>query len=157
MPNSYQEFASALGEMIISFQELENFLLELFASLVNESDREIGLMIGSTMSFGNLCKVTEALSIHKFDDADLKESLAETLKKCQQNESERNTFIHSFYPAFCFGDSVDVIGRFKHKINKKGYALHSDENELEKLRNLNFEFTSRTRELLEISKSFGDS
>ncbi len=142
----------AIGEMSMSFQELENSLLELFASLNNGADRTAGFIVGSTLPFRRLCQVIGTLSKHRVQDSDLNEWLSDILTKCQKLEDERNTYIHSFYPLFCFGDGIEVLGRFKHKITKRGYALYSEDHNSEKIRALAFEFTSCNRDVSDYLK-----
>jgi hypothetical protein len=148
----YQEYAQALGEMSMSFQELENTLLELLASLTNGADPTVGFIVGSTLPFRKLCQVIGALSMHRVQDADLNELLSGILSRCQKLEYERNTYIHSFYPTFCFGDGLEVLGRFKHKLSKRGYAPHLDDHDPEKIQALAFKFGSCTHEVNEFLK-----
>jgi hypothetical protein len=152
MMASHQNCANALGEMSMSFQELENTLLELFAGLTNKADRTAGFIVGSTLSFGKLCQVISALSKHRIHDPDLNEWLSGILGKCQKLEGKRNTYIHSFYPSFYFDDGLEVIGRLKHKLTKGKYARHWDDHDPEKLRTLAFELNSCTRDLNELLK-----
>ena len=152
-PTTYQDFTQAIGEMTVAFQELEGFLLCLFALLNNQQDQRAGHIIGSKLSFRNLTEITGALVKHRVNDKNITEGISELLKKMAALEHERNTYIHSFYPTFCFGDSTEVLGRFKHKINKNtGYALHCDDADAEKVRGLAFECNSCIRELLELTE-----
>ena len=150
---THQDCANALGEMTMSFQGLENSLLELFAALNNEADRTVGLIVGSALSFGKLCQVMGALSKHRIKDTDLNEYLSGILTKCQKLEGERNKYIHSFYPAFYLDDGLEVMGRLKHKLTKSGYARQWDDHDPEQIRTLSFELDSRTREVSELLKS----
>lgn len=150
---THQDCANALGEMTMSFQELENSLLELFSGLNNDADRTVGLIVGSALSFGRLCQVIGAVSKHRIQDPDLNEYLSGILNKCQKLEEERNKYIHSFYPAFNLGDGLEVIGRLKHKVTKGGYARQWDDHDPEKMRTLSFELDSSTREVNELLKS----
>jgi hypothetical protein len=154
---SHQDCANALGEMSMSFQALENALLELFAALNNKSDRTAGFIVGSTLSFGKMCQIISALSKHRIQDADLNECLSGILGKCQKLKDERNSYIHSFYPAFYLGDGLDVIGRLKHKLTKSGYTRHWDDHDPEKIRTLAFELDTCTREINELSTELNQS
>jgi hypothetical protein len=156
MSNSHQEVAASLGEMSMSFQELENSMLELFASLINGKDPTSGYIIGTQLSFRKLCQVVGALVANKTEDTDLRECFAGILKLCQKHEEERNTYIHSFYPAWYFEDGLEVFGRFKHKINKRGYAPQADDPDPEKMRTLSFELNSCTRQVNEFLKELRD-
>ncbi len=141
----------------MSFQGLENALLELFAGLNNKADPTAGFIVGSTLSFGKLSQVISALSKHRIQDADLNEWLSGILGKCQKLKDERNAFIHSFYPAFYLGDGLEVIGRLKHKLTKGSYTRHWDDHDLEKIRTLAFELDSCTREINELLTELKDS
>ena len=150
---THQDCANALGEMTMSFQELENSLLELFSGLNNDADRTVGFIVGSTLSFGRLCQVIGAVSKHLIQDPDLNEYLSGILNNCKKLEEERNKYIHSIYPSFNLGDALEVIGRLKHKVTKEGYARQWDDHDPEKMRTLSFELDSHTREVNELIKS----
>lgn len=59
--------------MSMSFQSLENMVLELFASVVDKGDPMVGLIIGSQLPFGKLCGTAEALLKHRSQDSGMNE------------------------------------------------------------------------------------
>jgi hypothetical protein len=144
-----EQCAAGLGEMTMAFQELENKLLELFASVTNK-DPMVGLMIGSQPSFGKLCNTTEAVCRHKTNDKEMVKEISAIVKKCAALEACRNTYIHSYYASFSFEDGDEVFARTKHKVKRgKGFSSDCDSHGLEKLRNLAFDMGSEARRIKE--------
>ncbi|HTX21700.1 MAG TPA: hypothetical protein VMD27_07585 [Candidatus Aquilonibacter sp.] len=144
-----EQCAAALGEMTMAFQELENKLLELFASVTNK-DPMVGLIIGSQLSFRKLCDTTEAICRHKTDDKEMVKEISAIVKKCSQLETHRNTYIHSYYASFSFEDGDEVYARSKHKIKRgKGFSSDCDSHDPEKLRDLAFDMGSEVRRINE--------
>ena len=79
----------------------------------------------------------------------MNEWISVILGKCQKLENERNKYIHSFYPAFNFGDGLEVISRLKHKLAKSGYARQWDDHDSKKMRDLSSALESSTRDVNE--------
>jgi hypothetical protein len=63
---NYEESAKALGLMSMKMQKLENHLLHLLALLVGEKDTTKGYLLGSKLSFKNVCEIVRALTIYNF-------------------------------------------------------------------------------------------
>jgi hypothetical protein len=146
---SHEQCATALGEMSMAFQELENRLLELFASLTGK-DPMVGLIVGSQLSFSKLCNVTEALCRFRTNDKEIAEEISSIVKKCAELEGQRNTYIHSYYASAFFGDGLEVFARSKHKIKRgKGFFSDCDSHDPEKLRNLAFDIDLEARRINE--------
>lgn len=144
---SHEQCATALGEMSMAFQELENRLLELFAAITNK-DPMVGLIIGSQLSFGKLCNTTEALCRHWTKDKEITEEISSIVKKCSELEAQRNIYIHSYYASASFGEGLEVFARSKHKIKRgKGFSSDCDSHDPEKLHNLAFDMESEVRRI----------
>jgi hypothetical protein len=144
-----EQCATALGEMTMAFQELENKLLELFASVTNK-DLMVGIIIGSQLSFRRLCDTTEAICRHKTDDKEMAKEISAIVKKCSKLEANRNTYVHSYYAIFSFEDGDEVFARSKHKIKRgKGFSSDCDSHDPEKLRDLAFDMGSEVRRINE--------
>lgn len=144
-----EQCAAALGEMTMAFQELENKLLELFASVTNK-DPMVGLIIGSQLSFGKLCDTTEAVCRHKTSHKEMVKEISSIVKKCAALEAYRNTYIHSYYASFSFEDGDEVFARSKHKVKRgKGFSSDCDSHDPEKLRDLAFDMGSEARKIKE--------
>lgn len=147
---SHKECATALGEMSMAFQELENRLLELFASFTDKDDLMTGLIIGSQLSFRKLCDTSEALCRHRTKDKEAITEISAIVKNCAKLEGQRNTYIHSYYASASFGDALEVFARSKHKIKRgKGFSSDCDSHEPEKLRDLAFDMESEARRIKE--------
>jgi hypothetical protein len=147
---SHEECATALGEMSMAFQELENKLLELFASVTDKDDPTTGLIIGSQFSFRKLCDTTEALCRHRTNDKEVIGEISTIVKRCAELEGQRNTYIHSYYASASFGDSLEVFARSKHKIKRgKGFSSDCDSHEPAKLHDLAFDMETEARRINE--------
>jgi hypothetical protein len=147
---SHEECATALGEMSMAFQELENRLLELFASVTDKDDLTVGLIIGSQLPFRKLCDTAEALCRHRTKDKEVTGEISAIVKKCAGLEEQRNTYIHSYYASASFGDGLEVFARSKHKIKRgKGFSSDCDSHEPTKLRDLAFDMQTEARKIKE--------
>jgi hypothetical protein len=145
---SHEECATALGEMSMVFQELENRLLELFSSVTDKHDLTVGLIIGSRFSFGKLCDTVGAIGRHRINDSELIEELFAILKNCAKFEEKRNTYVHSYYPAAHFEAGLEVFARSKHRVRRgKGFSTLYDSHEPEKLKELAFDMSTETRRI----------
>jgi hypothetical protein len=150
---SHEECATALGEMSMAFQELENRLLELFASVTDKDDPMAGLIIGSQLSFCKLCDTVEALCRHRTKDEEVIGEISAIVKKCAVLEGQRNTYIHSYYASGFFGDGLEVFARSKHKIKSgKGFSSVCDSHEPAELRDLAFDIDTEARRIKEFLK-----
>lgn len=147
---SHVECATALGEMSMAFQELENRLLELFASVSDSDDPMVGLIIGSQLPFRKLCDTAEALCRYRTKDDELIGEISAIVKKCAELERQRNTYIHSYYASAYFEDGLEVFARSKHKIKRgKGFSSDCDSHEPTKLHDLAFEIGTEARRITE--------
>ncbi len=95
--HDFNETTSALGDLVIAFQTLENSLLRLFCRLVCTQDVEPGIIIGSQISFKNLILLTDALCRYRTQDEATLAELAEIAKLAGEHEITRNRFMHSHY------------------------------------------------------------
>lgn len=146
----HEECATALGEMCMAFQSLENRIVELFASLVDNEDPAVGLIVGSQLPFAKLSRTVEALCRHRTQNEEILLEISEIVKECAALEQTRNTYIHSHYDSMYTENGLEVWCRSKHTI-KKGTGLTSvyDEHDPQKLRDLSFAMDTLTRRIQE--------
>ena len=121
----------------MAFQNLENKLLYVFAVLTNPSDLTTGYIVGSVLSFTNLCKTIGGLAAYRYEtQSDLLDPVNEIVQRSLKIQDERNTYIHSYYPSMYLEDGLEVIARIKHKINKQGYRPTLEDHDPEKIKAL---------------------
>jgi hypothetical protein len=145
---TYDEVTSALGEMNIAFQALENEILELFSQIAYPNDEMVGIIVGSHLSFTKLVDVVDATCRYRTKDTEVLEHLSVLIKKCSQIEPERNTYTHSFYDLrLMAGDRVE-FQRIKSRLKRgKGYTVMAEEFEPEKARTFAQRMHQQTTEI----------
>jgi|ERR1035437_6587274 uncharacterized membrane protein YheB (UPF0754 family) len=145
----YEECAKAIGEMIMTFQQMENTLVEYFAAICNTKIPEIGYSLASEMTFAGLCKKILKLTKQFVEDDELNEVFAGIMQQCDKVRNERNTYIHSNYFSVSFQEGLEVYARQKHRVVNKKYIPDIEDVDIDKINDLTNRINSIDRELEE--------
>jgi hypothetical protein len=119
----YRDPAASLGDLSMAFQELENGLIIVFASLVDPKDDRVGFIIASQLSFRRLVALVDAVGRHRTKRPDLIGQMESLLKESSLLEQERNKYIHSFYDFREIAGERVTYERMKNRIKAgKGFS-----------------------------------
>lgn len=86
-----------VGRLVVSFQQLELAMLDLFAMLVAIDEPDVGYIVSDGLSFKKLAACIDALAKHRNITAHSR--IAKTLSKCCELEEVRNKYVHSYWDA----------------------------------------------------------
>lgn len=117
------ELKTAIGEVIVEFQGLENTLQDV-VSMVMPCAPAISWMVTAHLSFKNLCALLPALYRHQYPDDDLVDELEEILGQATSCEQQRNTIVHSFWG---YGQSTKRTARRELKFSQQ---IHVDDSQI---------------------------
>ena len=124
------EYYEVIGKLSVNFQRIELILTSLIGRIIC-SEKHIGSIITSQLSFRKLCDLCGALYKYRINDKTKLSKLDEILKKLDMIAEERNTIIHSLLAQNFEKDCATFI-KFKAS-RKKGFHVDykaADLNEL---------------------------
>src|ERR1700686_3610335 len=114
---------SAIGDLSMVFQELENGLTWLLARLTDPAHDTVGIIVASQLSFGRLTAVIAALFRYRTKDTELIHRCDKLLSEATQLEQIRNTYIPSFYDWRMISGDTITYERIKNRIRPgKGFS-----------------------------------
>lgn len=123
----YRDPAAALGNMQMAFQELENGLIIVLASLVDLNDDRVGVIMATQLSFRRVAAVLDALCRHRTQNPELISQMESLLSESCRLEEERNKYAHSFYDLREIAGERITYERMKNRIkSRKGYSPDYD-------------------------------
>jgi len=93
---STPEYLEPLGQVTANFSDLEADLSFMVWSLIG-TNKQIGQIITSQLSFASLVRVLRLLFEEKCEDKKLRAELKKLLKEADSIRVRRNTFIHSVW------------------------------------------------------------
>jgi hypothetical protein len=103
------EHMQALGEMTVSFADVEGQISQFIWTLLGD-DQKVGQIVTAQLSFQRQLDLLGALFRHKIDNGALAKELDQILSKAASAEQERNKLIHS---QFIPGTGINSLHRFK--------------------------------------------
>jgi hypothetical protein len=119
----FRDPAASLGDLSMAFQELENGLIIVFASLADPKDDVVGFIIASQLPFRRLVALVDAVGRHRTNRSDLLDEMELLLKESCLLEQERNKYIHSFYDFREAAGERVTYERMKNRIKSgKGFS-----------------------------------
>lgn len=105
------------------FQELENALILLFASLTDPAHDSVGIIVASQLSFRKLVDILDAVFRYRTKNVELILQLESILKGSLELEQQRNIYIHSFYDWHEISGDTVTYQRIKNRIKRgKGFS-----------------------------------
>ena len=114
-----------IGDIMVSFAQLEDLLRCLLARYLSESDETIRQIIGSNLSFTALRATIISLHIHTFGDGPSLETLRQIMARAGKIEEERNRIVHSTWG---FYEETGTVARIKITAReRRGYEISDEE------------------------------
>ena len=133
---SWENGLARLGECIVQFQHMENFLAVCISAMIGPS-RKVGEIVTTEMSFRARVATFGALFTHSLKSDSLPQDITELISRLHWAEQQRNALVHSLWdPSESLPDS---IRRKKKSIRKSKLAVaeeHFTPDELEELNGL---------------------
>jgi hypothetical protein len=92
----FQELATPLGILVISFNDLEVALGGALMRLLKNDDDYVGAVFVSVLGFEQRYRLLSALSV-KIKESKVRESFRELLDDAKEIAERRNRFVHAEY------------------------------------------------------------
>jgi hypothetical protein len=122
--NSWEDGLARLGECVVQFQRIEDFVAIRISAMLGRS-RRVGEIVTTEMSFRARVSVFGALFAHCMKSEKLPEDVQELISRIHWAEQQRNTLVHSLWDAS--EAEPDSILRRK-KTVRKGLFLVAEEH-----------------------------
>ncbi len=126
------EFTSLLGQLVIKWSAVEDWLAQLLATLVDADPGAMSIVTGSAGAATLIQWIQTTLSVHEPEDQELKE-ISDFVQRAEEMRTDRNALVHGIWDQTkCeSGTCIVVTFNWKHsEIIKEWLITTTDLKEL---------------------------